>query len=55
MPSLQMPMCCCCGDVVQVFVGSWRLIVVSFIRSSAVDLAVSYGAVDYGAFGDTAV
>ena len=25
-----MPVHCCCGDVVEAFVGSWRLIVVSF-------------------------
>ena len=44
--SLQMPMRSCCDDVVDVFVGSRRLIVVSFFCSSAVDLAVSYGAFD---------
>ena len=41
---------CCCGDVVEAFVGNK---VECCIISFAVDLAVSYGAVDDGAEDDS--
>ena len=49
LPGEQMPMRCCCGDVVEAFVGNK---VDCCIISFAVDLAVSYGAVDDGAEDD---